>query len=141
MALSAVSENREGAWNFARYYLTEEYQKSLESSLPVSRQIFEEWAREETLRSYYMDESEERVEYDLTLYQDGESVVVPPLDQRQLENLITYMESVTAIPFEDTYVLNIINEELGSYFSGQKNVEDVAAVIQSRVQLYVRENQ
>ena len=141
MALSAVSENREGAWDFARYYLTEEYQKSLESSLPVSRQIFEEWAREETLRPYYMDESGERVEYDLTLYQDGESVVVPPLDQGQLENLITYMESVTAIPCEDTYVLTIINEELGSYFSGQKNVEDVAAVIQSRVQLYVQENQ
>lgn len=141
MALSAVSENREGAWDFARYYLTEEYQKSLESSLPVSRQIFEEWAREETLCPYYMDESGEKVEYDLNLYQDGKNVVVLPLDQRQLEDMITYVESVTAIPFEDTYVLNIINEELGSYFSDQKGAEDVAAVIQSRVQLYVQENQ
>lgn len=44
------------------------------------------------------------------------------------------------IPFEDINVLNIINEELGSYFSGQKKAED-AAVIQSRVQMYVQENQ
>lgn len=35
MALSARSDNMGGAWDFARYYLTDEYQKSLKSSLPV----------------------------------------------------------------------------------------------------------
>lgn len=141
MALSAWSGHLDGAWDFARYYLTDEYQKSLESNLPVCKRIFEEWAREETLRPYYTDEGGERVEYDLTLYQDGAFIVVPPLDQKQLEQLIVYMESVTATPFEDDVVMNIINEELGSYFSGQRAVEDVAAVIQNRVQVYVQENQ
>ena len=143
MALSAVSENLDGAWDFARYYLTDEYQKSLVSgsSLPVNKQIFEEWAREETLRPYHMDESGEKVEYDLFMVpQNGEAVVVPPLDQKQLEQIIAYVESVTATPFENDDVMNIINEELGSYFSGQKAAEDVAALIQNRVQLYVKEN-
>ncbi len=136
MALSAVSENIDGAWDFARYYLTDEYQESLEVSLPVSKRIFEEWAVEETLRSYYIDENGEKVEYDLFL-----ESVVPPLDRKQLEQLITYVKSVTATPYEDSNVLSIIEEELGSYFSGQKTAEDAAAIIQSRVQMYVRENQ
>lgn len=140
MALSAGSDNLDGAWNFARYYLTDDYQKSLESSLPVNRQIFEEWAGEETLRPYYTDESGARVEYDLTLYQGGEPFVVPPLDQKQLEQVIALVESATETPFENVAVMNIINEEMGSYFSGQKTAEDVAAIIQNRVQLYVKEN-
>lgn len=141
MALSAVSENRQGAWDFARYYLTEEYQKNLESSLPVNKQIFEEWAKEETLRPYTVDEKGKKVEYDLTLYRDGKEVVVSPLDQGQLEEMIALVESAAATPFEDVHVINIIGEEMGSYFSGQKTAEDTAAVIQSRVQIYVQENQ
>jgi len=140
MALAAMSENRDGAWDFARYYLTEEYQKSLEISLPVRKDLFEEWAREETRRPYRIDENGERMEYDLTLYRDGEEVVIPPLDQEQLDELIAYVESVTATPFEDNNVMNIINEEMESYFSGQKTAEDAAAIIQNRVQVYVFEN-
>ncbi|MCM1046507.1 MAG: extracellular solute-binding protein [Candidatus Gastranaerophilales bacterium] len=139
MALSAVSENGDGAWDFAKYYLTEEYQKNLESSLPVRRDLFEEWAKEETVRSYYIAESGERVEYDLSLYQNGEEIVVPPLDQGQLEELIAYVESVTTIPFEDKNVMNIINEEMGAYFAGQKEAEVTAKLIQNRVQLYLSE--
>ncbi len=140
MALSARSENEAGMWDFARYYLTEEYQKSLEISLPVRKDLFEEWAREETRRPYHIDENGERVEYDLTLYRDGKEMVVPPLDQKQLDELIAYVESVTATPFEDNNVMNIIYEEMGSYFSGQKTAEDVAAIIQNRIQIYVFEN-
>lgn len=141
MALSALSETPEGAWDFARYYLTEEYQRSLESSLPVNKRMFEEWALEETRRSYVTDVNGKKEEYDLTLYQGGEQVAVEPLSQEQLDELIAYVESVATVPFEDVNVLNIINEELGSYFSGQKTAEDVAAMIQSRVQVYVQENQ
>lgn len=141
MALSAVSDNQEGAWDFARYYLTDEYQRSLESSLPVCRRIFEEWAEEETRRSHYTDENGKQVEYDLTLYRGEEAVVVPPFSREQLDQLIAYVESVTATSFEDKNVMNIIYEEMGSYFSGQKTAEDAAALIQNRVQIYVQENQ
>ncbi|MCM1091687.1 MAG: hypothetical protein NC413_12650 [Muribaculum sp.] len=139
MVLSARSENEAGAWDFAWYYLTEEYQKSLEIDLPVRKDLFEEWAGEETRRSYYMDENGERVEYDLTLYRNGEEIVVPPLDQEQLDELIAYVESVTEIPFEDKNIMVIINEEMGAYFAGQKTAEMTAKLIQNRVQLYLDE--
>lgn len=34
---------------------------------------------------------------------------------------------------------NIIDEEAASYFSGQKSVDDVAAIIQNRASLYLQE--
>ncbi|MCM1119602.1 MAG: hypothetical protein NC543_09605 [bacterium] len=51
------------------------------------------------------------------------------------------LSTMTATPYADAYVLNIVREELGSYFSGQKTAEDVATIIQNRVQMYVQENQ
>ena len=37
-------------------------------------------------------------------------------------------------------VLKIINEEAAAYFSGQKSVDEVASIIQSRIKIYVSEN-
>ena len=37
--------------------------------------------------------------------------------------------------------INIVNEEAALFFDGQKSARDVAGVIQSRVQIYVDENQ
>ncbi|MBQ7925751.1 MAG: hypothetical protein IJ335_05590, partial [Lachnospiraceae bacterium] len=40
----------------------------------------------------------------------------------------------------DYQVLDIVQEEAEAYFQGQKNVDEVCAIIQSRVQLYLDEN-
>ena len=37
-------------------------------------------------------------------------------------------------------IINIINEEAGAYYSGQKGVDNVVSVIQNRIKLYVDEN-
>ena len=37
-------------------------------------------------------------------------------------------------------LINIITEEAAPYFAGQKNVNEVADIIQNRVQIYVNEN-
>ena len=37
-------------------------------------------------------------------------------------------------------VLNIVNEEMGAFYTGQKSARDVANVIQSRAQIFVDEN-
>ena len=37
-------------------------------------------------------------------------------------------------------VLNIINEEAEPFYKGQKSVDEVASVIQSRIKIYVGEN-
>ncbi len=118
MALSAKSENLEGAWEFVRYYLTEEYQRSLEWAIPVNKRIFMEQAKELTERSFYTDENGVKVELDDTLYYHGKEVPVPPMTKEQLEVLIDYVESIKTTAFVNDGVFNIISEEMGSFFAG-----------------------
>ena len=40
----------------------------------------------------------------------------------------------------DDEIKKIIEEESGAFFAGKKSVNDVANIIQSRVELYISEN-
>ncbi len=140
LVLFAGSENLEGAWEFARYYLTDEYQEKTQYGLPVNRRILMEQAKQTMERPCYIDENGEKVEYDYTLSFNGEEVTVPPLSQEQLDQVLAHIEAVRTVGYDNQDVMNIINEELGSFFAGQKSAKEAAALIQNRVQLYVEAN-
>ena len=50
------------------------------------------------------------------------------------------LESAVPAYSFDNEIFKIIEEEAEGYFQGQKTVDDVAGIIQSRVQIYVNEN-
>ena len=87
-----------------------------------------------------IDENGEKQYYDMTMTINGEEVIIDPLNQQQLDEVVNFITSVSNRYFMDTNVSNIITEEMGAYFSGQKTAQDVADVIQRRVQVYVEEN-
>ena len=60
--------------------------------------------------------------------------------QEQVDRIVSFVESVNKRGYYNEAISNIISEEAGAYFSGQKSARDVASVIQSRVQVYVNEN-
>ena len=140
--ISAKSKNKDGAWEFLRYYLTEAYQKDAEEmyGLPVLKSAFEEKAKEALERPYYIDENGEKVEYDETFYLNGESIPLPPMSQEQIDQVVDFVYSVDRGYYYNTDVMNIITEEMGSFYADQKSAQEVADVIQRRVQIYVDEN-
>lgn len=141
--LSAKSKNLEEAWNFMRYYLTEEVQRET-NYFPVQKDIFYEISKQATERPTYewTDENgETHTEYeDLTIWMNGEAVPFEPLSQEQLDQFLAFVESVHNPYYYNDEVMNIINEEIDGFFTGQKPAKDVADVIQRRVQNYVDEN-
>ena len=142
-ALSAKSGNLDGAWEFVRYYLTQEYQDTIqekEYNLPVLRSSFEASVATATEKPYYLDENGNKVEYDETYYINDEEIILPQLTQEQVDKIVSFVESVSKRAYYNEAITNIISEEAGAYFSGQKSARDVAGVIQSRVQVYVNEN-
>lgn len=143
-ALSAKSKHLDAAWDFMRYYLTDEYQKNSVSYFPVQKEAFYEKSKEALERPYwtYEDENGETVKeyYDLTIYINGEDVPYDPLSQEQLDQVIAFIESVHNSYYYNEDIMNIINEETEAFFSGQKDAKAVADLIQSRVQVYVDEN-
>ncbi len=142
-ALSAKSKNLDGAWDFVRYYLTKDYQDQVqvqEYNLPVMRSSFEDNVNKATEKPYYLDENGNKVEYDETYYINGEEIVLPQMTKEQADKIVSFIESIHRSGYYNEAINNIINEEAGAYFAGQKSAKDVAAVIQSRVQVYVNEN-
>lgn len=139
-AISAKSNFKEGAWEFLRYYLTDEYQAEMEWNLSVHMDRFKENANLATEKPFYIDENGDKQEYDETFYMNGESITIPPMTQEQVDKAVNYILSLKKSGYDNTNVMNIINEEMGGFFTGQKSAQEVAAVIQNRVQLYVDEN-
>ena len=138
-ALSAKSANLDGAWQFVRYYLTDEYQNEV-FYFPVNKALFLEKSKAALERPYWVDENGEKQYYDNTMNINGEEIVVSPLNQEQLDKVVEYIESVNNRYYYNESVANIVNEEMGAFYSGQKSAQDVANIIQSRVQIYVDEN-
>ena len=130
-ALSAKSDNLDGAWEFVRTFLTEDFQRDElygvnGSSLPVRRDIFDERTQIATTQEGYC-------------FINGEFMPVPPMTQEQIDRAVDFIEDLHNMAFEDDVVMNIIFEEAKSFFHGQRTAEDVAGLIQNRVQLYLSE--
>lgn len=139
--LAAGSANLDAAWEFMRYYLTEEYQSSdnFRWQLPVNKAQFDKQAERATKKPTYDNNGKEE-EYDYTYWINDESIVIDPLNSQQLEKLKSFVSTVTKRAYYNEDVQNIINEEMDAFYKGQKSAKDVAGIIQSRAQIFVNEN-
>ena len=145
-AIADKSANKDGAWQFLRFFLTEDYQRNdnytygYSYGMPVLKSIVRESANKLMERPYWEDENGNKNYYDDTFYMNGESIILDPFTQAEADQLFDFICSVNKAGFFDENVTKIVNEEAGSFFSGSKSAKDVAAMIQNRVQLYVNEN-
>ena len=140
MAISALSKNQEAAWEFLKNFFTEEYQDSLGYDFPVrisSMKKLEEAAWE---KPYFINEDGNKETYDDYIYVGGVEMELVPLTQEETGAVLDYIMSLDNICIYNEELNNIITEETESYFSGQKTVDEVVDIIQSRTKIYVSEN-
>lgn len=138
--LSAKSANLDAAWQFVRYYLLPEYQKELSWQLPVDKAFFMNKVEEAMHNPYYFDENGEKIEYEDTFYMNNEEIPLPNMSQEQADQFVSFVESVDKCLYYNMDIQNIVEEEVAAFYEGQKSAQDVAAIIQSRAQIYVNEN-
>ena len=139
--LSARSKHLDGAWEFVRQFLMPEYQNSGELyDMPVLKSAFLEQAKKATERPYWTDENGNKEYYDDTWYINGEEIILEPFTQEEVDAICEFIYSVNRTPYYNEDITNIITEEAAAYFEGQKSVQDVVAIIQSRAQVFVNEN-
>ena len=60
---------------------------------------------------------------------------------RALDKMQKILDNLSFSVNSENDVLNIILEEAGAYFAGQKSTEEVSDIIQSRIQVYLKENE
>ena len=149
VAITAKAHDKEGAWAFMEYYLTSANNR-YDYNFPTSRKAMQEMVEKELTVEYIKDENGE-----LVLDEDGNPI---PEDnhggigyddwkytyhnstKEEIEQVQQILQQAKPAVGMDDQILTMITEEAAPFFQKQKSVQDVAKVIQSRVQLYLNEN-
>lgn len=148
--IASKSKNKDGAWLFMEGFLGKGMDDMFSWGLPTNKNQLEELIAEETKVEYVLDENGQPMLDEngepITMggnssigYGDWEYTFHTPTEEEvaQIRELIN-----VAVPASssDNEINKIIGEEVDGFFQGQKTVDDVAGIIQSRVQIYVNEN-
>lgn len=138
-SISAKSKNQDGAWEFVRSLLSDNYQQSTDC-FPVKKSALEIKAAEAMV--YDEKRAEQPLEYtigNVGIAISGDIEIGEP-KQADIDRVNELIKSLDKQMRCDDMVLNIITEEASAYFSGSKTPQEAAKLIQNRVQLYLNEN-
>ena len=144
LAMSSKCENKDGAWEFIRTFLTEEYQTANTWSLPTNKAVFDSKLAEAMTPQYYTDPATgEQVEVATggVFVGPGEEDYVEyfAMSQEEADQLMELINNTTSMYTYDEEIFNIVADAAAPYFAGQRSIDEVAKQVQSRVSLYVNE--
>lgn len=130
LAINKNSGCKEGAWELIAFLLGEKAQETLsvkksELYFPVNKKVYE------VLKEDAVKNGKE---------EDGSVVSIwGEITTADAEELTAEIEDARVLPIRTKPILDIVYEEAQEYFAGVKTAEDVAEVIENRVQLFLDE--
>lgn len=139
IAISSKCRNKEAAWQFLKYFLTEDYQQKIDGYIPLSKIAFEKLL-DTAENSHYINENEEIIISKNTDLSDNKKIDLGSLSKAEAIEFKHFVETTSSSYYENAKIASIISEEANYYFNGEKSAEDVAAIVQSKVSLYLSEN-
>ncbi|SDB50944.1 ABC transporter substrate-binding protein [Butyrivibrio sp. INlla16] len=140
IAMNASCAHKDGAWEFMKSFLLDDYQSNLEQEFPISKNVLEELADRALEKPYEIDEDGEKVEIEKKWYVGSVAVEIGELSKEEVDCLVKVIKEATEYSGYNFEISNIISEEAEAYYEEQKSAEEVAEIIQSRVSLYLSEN-
>ena len=145
LAMSHESGHKKECWEFMRTFYLDEYQTRIETGFPISISALNAKAEKSMNPETYIytDENGKEIEEvidnpELTL--NGKSIKIPIPKQADIDTVMKTLKSLDCRARVDYNISNIVLEEVGAYFSGQKSAKETADVIQSRVKVYILES-
>ncbi len=144
LGINSKSKNKDAVWQFLRTFLTDDYQSSDNArrwSFPVLKTELDKKFEDAMTKEYYTDENGNQVEQQKTSWTyDDFSMDIYAATQEDVDAIKELINATDNALQLDQNIQNIITEEAGGYFQGQKTAQEVADIIQSRIQIYVNEN-
>lgn len=141
--INGKSPNIEGAWEFIKFYLSDEIQL-YQASLPITNSAI----------SFILDNYLNKYYYTSKLYIGTMSLQIldEPIEQWRSEfydnfsftkadvtRIVRFLNDVSVVPKYDFTVMDIILEEIDVFFDGVITAEQCAGYIQNRVSTYLNE--
>ena len=138
--ITEACEDKDVAWEFIKSLCLDE--DIYLSGFPVYKASLEKAFEFAALAYYSIDENGNTIEEVKVEIPYGDDMLkiyaAKPEEIEQLRNLI---ENADGSDMRNPGIYTILQEEAEEYFEGQKSVQDVVNVIQSRVNIYLSENQ
>lgn len=145
MAIPSNSSHKEEAWEFLEFCLsyTEKMMDKIQIT-PIKAELQKKYEAETTPRYSTWKKDEEgnpEIEINSNIYVGHESIPYYTISLEQANRVMEIIENIdfTPITEEEEAIIRILSEEAGSYYSGDKSLEEVTAIIQNRVQLLLHE--
>ncbi|MGI6335570.1 MAG: extracellular solute-binding protein [Eubacteriales bacterium] len=142
-AISAKSANSAGAWQFLRSFLTDEYQNKLSENsgeFPIKLSALSAYAQKAMTPHTYVDENGNTVEQPNTYWMVDQEIDIGYPTQADIDRMMDFIRSIKTVFRTDSSLMDIINEETGAFFAGQKTAQEVSDIIQNRIQIYISES-
>ena len=137
-AITAKAGNGEGAWEFLKYFLSDEYQDK-SYMFPIKLSALEKKAEASKERPFFTDGNGDKVYTDIETI-DGQEVTVGANTDEDIRRVMDIINSTDSTWNYDSKIAVIVTEEAAAYFAGQKSAKEVAGIIQNRVSNYLAEN-
>lgn len=152
LGIATKSSHKEGAWTFIEDFLMKERSQYYDWGFPTRKAELQAMAEKAVEVEYITDENGEML-YDENgepivansgggfSYEDGWSFEYRIPTQEEVDTVLGLIDVARGVNnVSGSEILKIIGEEAEGFYKGQKSVDEVASVIQSRAKIYVGEN-
>lgn len=138
IGISVASKNKEEAWGFLGSLLDSEFQDNTKSGLPLRVSSLEQ-KLEDAMKPEY-DSNGEKVVKEQLIFDGEDPVNIYEISNEDVETLKSIISKVEFSATVDSTLYSIMLEEADYLFNDDRNVDDVADIIQNRVSIYINEN-
>lgn len=150
-AILQSSQEKDAAWEFVEFVSSRPYDRWNDYSFPARKSEYEKAKEEYLKQDYQLDENG-----DFLLDENGEKIPsggsssisdgtwtyeFHPVTEEEAAFADSLIEQ--SLPYQYTVsqeILSIITEEAAPFFQGTKTVDEVSQIIQSRIDIFLKEN-
>ena len=145
IGISNKCQNKEGAWEFIKYWLSDKVQTSQEIYfMPVTNTALKTMLdKYKNDYYYYIDNNTGRIIRSNIYYSESDRLRSNyeeyHFTEENNEKIIRFFNNLQVTPKYDNTIINIIAEEVSAFFADNITAEQCAKYIQNRVSTYLNE--
>jgi multiple sugar transport system substrate-binding protein len=134
IALNSKSKVKNEAWDFLKFLLSDDMQSQKElQGFAVNKKASD--AHMEQLKTLGTSADKNQLQFKV----NGKDVKIQPATQADIDRINQLMSSASIFTERDIHINDTITTESEPFFSGQKTAEDVAKVLQSKINTFLNE--
>ena len=153
MAISSTCKDKEGAWSFVRQQLLPQDEENGRYGgywyFPSNKASFDKMA-EDAMKKEYMTDADGKNILDANgnpieetksgWSWDTLNIDIVSTTQEEYDQVMELYNAIDSVLDYDVSMFEIVTEQAGPYFSGDKSLDETVKNIQDRVNLYINEN-